>query len=61
MSPREREVRQYATDLPVFGSTPLKGDRAGYWAISVSRNWRMVFRFEGRDATDVDLIDYHQE
>ena len=32
---------------------------AGYWAVTVSRNWRVVFRFEGGDATDVDLIDYH--
>ena len=46
-------------DLPGFRLHPLKGDRAGYWAISVSRNWRVVFRFEGGDATDVDLIDYH--
>lgn len=46
-------------DLPGFRFHPLKGDRAGYWAVSVSRNWRVVFRFEGGDATDVDLIDYH--
>ena len=46
-------------DLPGFRLHPLKGDRAGYWAIRVSRNWRVVFRFEGGDATDVDLIDYH--
>ena len=26
---------------------------------TVSRNWRVVFRFEGGDAADVDLIDYH--
>ncbi len=39
----------------------LKGDRVGYWAVTVSRNWRVVFRFEGGDATDVDLIDYHQD
>ena len=24
----------------------LTGNRAGYWAISVSENWRMTFRFE---------------
>ncbi|MDR3423995.1 MAG: type II toxin-antitoxin system RelE/ParE family toxin [Alphaproteobacteria bacterium] len=38
---------------------PLKGELAGYWAVSVSGNWRLVFRFKGNDATDVDLIDYH--
>ena len=35
------------------------GDRAGYWAVKVSANWRVVFRFDGRDVRDVDLIDYH--
>ena len=47
-------------DLPGFRLHPLKGDRAGYRAVTVSRNWRVVFRFEGGDAADVDLIDYHQ-
>jgi proteic killer suppression protein len=37
----------------------LTGDLKGLWAVSVSGNWRLVFRFEGDDATDVDLIDYH--
>ena len=46
-------------DLPGSRLHPLKGDRAGYWAVSVSRNWRVVFRFEGGNATEVDLVDYH--
>jgi hypothetical protein len=29
------------------------------WAVSVSGNWRLVFEFEGENATDVDLVDYH--
>lgn len=41
------------------GLHPLKGDRAGFWAVRVSRLWRIVFRFEGGGATDVDLVDYH--
>lgn len=45
--------------LPGFGLHPLKGDLAGYWAVRVSRNWRIVFRFDDGDAKDVDLIDYH--
>ena len=28
-------------------------------AVSVSGNWRLVFEFEGENATDVDLVDYH--
>jgi proteic killer suppression protein len=38
---------------------PLMGERKGEWAVSVSGNWRLVFRFEGENATDVDLVDYH--
>ena len=37
----------------------LKGDRKGCWAMSVSGNYRITFRFDGEDATDVDLEDYH--
>ncbi len=32
---------------------------AGMWSIRVSGNWRVVFRFEGDKAVDVDLMDYH--
>lgn len=46
-------------NLPGFRLHPLKGDMAGYWAVSVSGNWRVVFRFDGRDVTNVDLVDYH--
>ena len=45
--------------LPGFGLHPLKGDLAGYGAVSVSGNWRVGFRFDGRDVRDVDLVDYH--
>ena len=45
--------------LPGHRLHPLKGGLAGSWAVSVSGNWRIVWRFEGPDAVDVDLIDYH--
>ena len=38
---------------------PLKGDLTGHWAVDVSRNRRMTFRFDGNDVRDVDLLDYH--
>jgi len=38
---------------------PLKGDLKGFWSVSVSGNWRVIFRFERGDAFDVDLVDYH--
>lgn len=46
-------------DLPGFGLHPLKGGLAGYWAVSVSGNWRIVFRFDGVYASDVNLVDDH--
>ena len=44
---------------PGYRLHPLKGDMAGLWSIRVSGNWRVVFRFEGSEAVDVDLVDYH--
>ena len=46
-------------DLPGYRLHPLKGDLKGYWSISITGNWRLVFRFEDGDAYDVDLVDYH--
>jgi proteic killer suppression protein len=37
---------------------PLKGELRGFWSVTVRANWRIVFRFEGKDAFDVELIDY---
>jgi proteic killer suppression protein len=38
---------------------PLKRERKGEWAITVSGNWRITFRFEGEDVIVVNLEDYH--
>ncbi len=46
-------------DLPGYRLHPLRGDRKGFWSIRISGNWRMIFRFGGGDAYDVDLVDYH--
>lgn len=46
-------------NLPGWKLHSLKGDLKGGWAVWVSGNWRLVFAFEGEDASDVDLIDYH--
>ena len=37
----------------------LKGDRKGFWSVTITGNWRVVFRFDKGDAWDVDFIDYH--
>jgi toxin HigB-1 len=46
-------------DVPGFRLHPLKGERKGFWAVTVRANWRVIFRFEGADALDVDYVDYH--
>jgi toxin HigB-1 len=48
-----------ALDLPRYRLHPLKGELKGFWAVTVRANWRIVFRFDGPDACDVELIDYH--
>jgi len=37
----------------------LAGELEGQWAISVSGNWRLIFKFEGEDVVLVDYRDYH--
>ncbi|MBH0178775.1 MAG: peptidase [Nitrospira sp.] len=46
-------------DLPGFRLHPLKGDRKGFYGVTVRANWRVVFRFVEGHACDVELIDYH--
>lgn len=46
-------------DLPGYRLHPLKGDLKGFWSVTVRANWRIIFRFEGTDVFDVELIDYH--
>lgn len=46
-------------DLPGFRPHRLKGPYAGYWAVTVRANWRVVFRFQGGDTVDIDYLDYH--
>lgn len=55
------DAAQVPTDmrLPGYGFHPLKGRRKGTYAVSVSGNWRLTFRFEAGDAVDVNLEDYH--
>jgi proteic killer suppression protein len=51
-SPQDLNLSGYRLHL-------LKGDLKGLWSVTVRANWRIMFRFEGSDAFDVELIDYH--
>jgi toxin HigB-1 len=48
-------------DMDILGLNlhQIKGELAGFYAASVSKNWRVIFRFEDSRVTDVDLVDYH--
>lgn len=50
------------SDLRVFPGWrlhPLSGNLDGLWSLTVTANRRIVFRFHGGNAYDVDLVDYH--
>ena len=55
------EAAQELSDIDAHGFNlhRLKGDRQGEWAISVSGNWRITFRFAKGEALDLNLEDYH--
>ena len=46
-------------DLPGFRLHQLKGRKKGLWAIDVSKNWRIVFKFQDGNAYVVNYEDYH--
>ena len=37
----------------------LAGDRNGQWSIRVNDQWRICFRWNGGNAEDVEIVDYH--
>lgn len=39
----------------------LLGDRKNQWSISINDQYRICFKFENGNATDVEIVDYHQE
>jgi proteic killer suppression protein len=45
--------------VPGWGLHPLKGELEGHWAVSVSGNWRLTFKFEDYNVFLVDYQDYH--
>ena len=46
-------------NLPGWRLHPLSGMLGGHWAVTVSGNWRLTFRFDDGDAILVDYQDYH--
>ncbi|MCY4129573.1 MAG: type II toxin-antitoxin system RelE/ParE family toxin [Gammaproteobacteria bacterium] len=55
----DRSKGSEGMNLPGFRLYPLTGNLKGYYAVTVSGNWRVTFRFENEMAVDVDYLDYH--
>ena len=47
--------------FPGWKVHPLKGDLKGFWSLTVTGNWRLIFRYDEttNTASDIDLTDYH--
>ena len=62
---RKLDMLEAARKLEDLRSPPgnrleaLHGDLKGYHSIRVNEQWRIVFRWNAGDATEVQLIDYH--
>lgn len=46
-------------NAPALRLHKLKGNMKDFWAVTVAGNWRVIFRFNGENACDVDYVDYH--
>ena len=55
------DALEHLRRFPGWKLHPLKGDLKGAWSLTVSGNWRLIFRYEEQSntASDIDLIDYH--
>jgi toxin HigB-1 len=46
-------------NLPGYRLHALRGNYKGFWSVSISGNWRIIFRIHDGEVFDVDLVDYH--
>jgi proteic killer suppression protein len=55
------ETLEQLRRFPGWKLHPLKGELKGMWSLTVTGNWRLIFRYNepANTATDIDLIDYH--
>jgi proteic killer suppression protein len=46
-------------DIPGYRLHQLKGERKGYWSITVNANWRLTFEFVDGNVHILNYEDYH--
>ena len=62
---RRLQALDFATAMEDLKNPPgnrlerLKGDRKGQWSIRINEQFRICFRWDGKDAWDVEIVDYH--
>jgi proteic killer suppression protein len=52
-------VSPYELGVPGLGFHELKGDRKGTYAVWVTRNWRVTFKWDEQGPYNVEMEDYH--
>lgn len=55
-------IRKMPQDLEAFknwNAHKLTGEYRDFWSIKVNKNYRIIFKFDGQDAYDLDYLDYH--
>ena len=66
VSVRKLDMLNAAHDLRDLRSPPgnrleaLRGDLKGYHSIRINDQWRVIFRWRGTDAEQVQVVDYHR-
>ena len=55
----DASIKAEDMDLPGYKFHSLKGDRAGEYAVTVTGNTRITYRFDGQNAVAVNLENYH--
>jgi proteic killer suppression protein len=55
------ETLEQLARFPGWKLHPLKGDLRAFWSLTVTGNWRLIFRYDDETGTasEIDLIDYH--
>jgi len=62
---RRLQALDYASAIEDLQNPPgnrlekLRGGRKGQWSIRINDQFRVCFRWDGKDAWDVEIVDYH--
>ncbi len=45
--------------VPGYDLHQLSGELKDFWFVKVNGNYRIIFRFDGKNVCEVDYLDYH--